>query len=571
MLRRTSMEKDWHELVSQPQFEMKVEKDVYVPMRDGVRLAINIFRPNARGKFPALVAQSPYVKDCQDNYILPPQPIANPLWDGSVEAGDSKYFVSRGYVHIIADERGSGKSGGTVGPKSSVGQDGYDLVEWVAKQPWCDGNVGTIGYSAYSGAQFFTAVEQPPHLKAIYISGFAADSYRGYAYNGGVLGLFLRGLEKTVGTSGMCTREYVPLSKQTLPKKEFEARFQEALNNRDIKYCSNAYQILHFPNKNPRYFDILMNPYDGPYYWAQAPFRHANKVKVPAYVAVPWGHFYMPITVFNLYNGLKGPKKLMFTSERHDARPWRTAIDVQLRWYDHWLKGNDTGIMDEPPLSLFIFGAEQWRYEKEWPLPETVWKKFYLRCWEELAMEPEIFTDEPDTFLQQPLHLSLKRDCARYMTHPLAQELEVVGQGAINFYASIDQDDTNWIVKLADVDENGKESYNLGTVYLKASHRALDKAKSKPYAPWHPHTREAVETIEPGKIYEYNIELLPMGYVFKQGHRVKLEICSMEHARDPEMLLHYHPHVCSSKTVRHDIYRDQKYQSHLLLPVIPRK
>jgi len=344
---------------------------------------------------------------------------------------------------------------------------------------------------------------------------------------------------------------------------------QAALNNRDIKYCPNAYQILHFPYKNPKYFDILLNPYDGPFYWKASPYALADKVKVPVYLVSPWGHFYMPVGIWKLYDGLNVPKKLMFTPERHDPRPWRTALDVHMRWYDHWLKGKDTGIMDEAPIDLFITGINQWRQEREWPLPGTQWTKFYLRCWEELSKEPEIYSDEPDCFLQQPLHLSLKRDCVKYMTRPLAEDLEVIGPGAFYFYASINQDDTNWIVKLYDVDEKGADVLHLGTVYLKASHRAVDESKSKPYAPWHAHTSS--EPIVPGKIYQYAIELLPLGNVFKAGHRIKLEIYSMEHSKDPDMLLHYHPHVCSSKTTLHEIYRDKQHQSHLLLPVIPKK
>ena len=343
------------------------------------------------------------------------QPIS-PLWDGSVEAGDTRYIVPRGYVHIIADERGTGKSEGVdanSGPRG-LGGDGYDLVEWVAQQPWCDGNVGMTGYSAYAAAQFMTAVEQPPHLRAIYFSGIAPDSYRGIAIPE----------EYCVYSCADWKRPWAPAvpvivnihraTMKTLPKEEFERRLQEALNNRDIKYCPNAYQILHFPYKNPMFFDILLNPYDGPFYWKTSPYALADKVKVPVYLVAPWGHFYMPVGIWKLYDRLKVPKKIMFTPERHDPRPWRTAIDVHMRWYDHWLKGKDTGIMDEPPIALFISGINQWRYEKEWPLPQTRWTKFYLRCWEELSTEPEIYSDEPDCFMQQPLHLSLKRDCVKY-------------------------------------------------------------------------------------------------------------------------------------------------------------
>ena len=565
------MKQAWRERVSQAVFGIRAERDIYVPMRDGVRLAINVFRPDTEGRYPALLALSPYVKDHQDCYWLPPQTPDKPLWDGSIEAGDTGYIVPRGYVHVIADQRATGKSDGDDpgGGPAGVGGDGYDLVEWIARQPWCDGNVGMTGYSAFASAQFMTAVEQPPHLRAIYFSGSPADQYRGPCYTGGVLCLFRRGLEKTVGTSGTCYREHAPVSVKTLAKEEFQRRLQDALNNRDIRYSPNAYQILHVPYKNPQFFDILLNPYDGPHYWKTSPYVLADKVKVPVYIVVPSGHFYMSVAVWKFYERLTVPKKILFTEERHDARPWRTAIDVHMRWYDHWLKGLDTGIMEEPPIDLFISGSNRWRQEKEWPLPDTKWVKYYLRCWEQLSTEPEIFSDEPDSFLQQPLHLSLKRDCVRYTTPPLVEDLEVTGPGAFYFYASIDQDDTNWIVKLFDVDDRGVEVLQMGTVYLKASHRAVDASKSKPFAPWHPHTGS--EPIKPGEIYEYAIELLPLFHVIKAGHRLKVEIYSMEHGKDPDMLLHYHPHVCSSRTTLHKIYRDRQHQSHLLLPVIPKK
>lgn len=194
--------------------------------------------------------------------------------------------------------------------------------------------------------------------------------------------------------------------------------------------------------------------------------------------------------------------------------------------------------------------------------------RFYLRGWESLSPEPELYQNEPDGFYQPPLHVSNRRDSVKYFTSPVTEDLEVVGPAAFYFYASIDQEDTNWIVRLSDIDKDGSEQ-PLGTSYLKASHRALDKSKSTPFQPWHPHT--ASEPAIPGEIYEYALELLPTAHVFKAGHRLKLEIGSMESPRDPEMVMHFHPHLCSSKTVVHKIYHDKAHPSYLLLSVIPAK
>jgi putative CocE/NonD family hydrolase len=135
------MNEDWHKIVSQPRYSMMVEKDIFVAMRDGVRLAVDIYRPDAEGKFPALLGMSPYGKDVQ-SLPVPDFPTDRDFGNGGIEAGNSEYFVSRGYVHVIADIRGTGRSeGGYRIFSAKEQQDGYDLVEWIARQPWCTGNV----------------------------------------------------------------------------------------------------------------------------------------------------------------------------------------------------------------------------------------------------------------------------------------------------------------------------------------------------------------------------------------------------------------------------------------------
>jgi putative CocE/NonD family hydrolase len=156
----------------------------------------------------------------------------------------------------------------------------------------------------------------------------------------------------------------------------------------------------------------------------------------------------------------------------------------------------------------------------------------------------------------------------KYISPPITENLEVVGPAALNLFASLDQDDTTWIVKLYDITPTGAET-RLTKGYLRASHRALDPAKSKPYSPYQTHTKE--EPVKPGEICEYNIGLGVVTNVFKPGHRIKLEIESLESARDPEMQIHYHPHLCNGKTTVHKIYRNKQYQSHLVLPLVSGK
>ena len=139
----------------------------------------------------------------------------------------------------------------------------------------------------------------------------------------------------------------------------------------------------------------------------------------------------------------------------------------------------------------------------------------------------------------------------------------------MHFYAEIDSNETNWIIRLYDIDLSGRKTM-LSRGYLKASHRALDTLQSKPYRPYHPHTSESLEVIQPGKIYEYDIELIPIGHVFKAGHLLELEIMNTELPYDP-LYLESFPgghHLPLSRTVSHKIYLDQNHPSHLYVPLI---
>jgi predicted acyl esterase len=562
------MKKDWRELISQPQYGVKVEKDIFVPVRDGVRLAVNIYRPDASGKFPALFAMGGYGKELQEE-LIPPQPLnKSALWDGNIEGGDTSVIVPRGYVHVIADARGTGNSEGEfMGMwKQQEGQDGADIVEWIARQPWCDGNVGMIGYSYYGGMQLKVAIHQPPHLKAIFVSHVSSDFYRDFAYSEGVLNLFLYGLwDGRHGTSGFAPKNAVSEMIKTLPKEELERRRNEILNNPDIRHYPNVYHLLKYPQKNPSFFDMVLNPFDGPFWRDRSVYPFFDKIKVPTYVVGKVGG---ATGFWNVYSGLNTIKKLWVKPHGPEERPWREDIELILRWYDHWLKGNDTGLMDEPQIKMFVPGAEKYRYEADWPLKGIDYTDCYLRRWEGLSFEPELYQPEPDCFLQQPLHLSTKRDSVKYVSPPLSADLEVIGPAALDLFASIDQDDTNWIVKLSDVAPGGKEMA-VSRGWLKASHRALDEARSKPYLPFHPHT--SAEPVKPGEINKYSISLGNIVNVFKAGHRIKLGIESLESPRDPEIQIHYHPHLPSSRTTLHKIYRNRDFKSHLMLPVISGK
>jgi putative CocE/NonD family hydrolase len=575
-----------------PTFENIIaEKDVAVAMRDGVKLSVDIYRPDSPEKFPALLAFAIYNKDFQGPdmaEVLPPQPAWTALWMGPMEAGDTKFFVARGYVHVIGMPRGVAKSAGG-GARTF---DSYDLIEWIAQQPWCDGNVGMVGISGFGAEQLHAAKQQPPHLKAIFpfdprgaygvLGGFREE------YPGGVIHLF----RYIVGHfSAMHQLKGQPAA---LPP-EREKLWQAAMNNPDYKMYPHLYNLLAQKGQHmPPYFDLLIDPFDREEAVEKSEAEFSN-IKVPTYTGSGWyGYTYK--THLNgaqsYFANITAPKKLMLSGPAHLERPFHSFHHEILRWHDHWLKGLDTGIMDEPPVKFWVMGANEWRTASDWPLPETQWTRLYLNSWERLS--PQAFTPAsiddtrpPDVFVQMPPTQTNRIARLRYLSEPLSDDLLVAGPIALTLYASIDQDDTNWIVILKDVGPDvsvrtvregerevpaGLPERELTRGWLKASHRALDAKRSKPWKPWHPLTRAAAKPVVPGEVVEYAIEILATANLFRRGHRICLDITSMDlptgvaGATNAEYVPY---HICSSRTTVHRVYHDAKRPSHLLLPVIP--
>lgn len=566
---------------SQPVYKMKIEKDVVIPMRDGVHMAADVYRPDAKGKFPALLAFSPFSKELQSIILtFPPQSRPNPLWDGCIEAGNPAYTVPRGYVHIIADARGTGGSEGVysnmggMGKKGyTVGQDGYDMVEWIARQPWCDGNIGMIGISIFAMAQIQTAAEQPPHLKAIFPSGGWYDVYRSHTH-GGIFWLMSRAaIDGRGGDSGFAWGNPQSAMMMDLSGEEFRKRVEERLADPDVRYYPNFFNMLRFPKQSPIFVDWILNPCDGPFFWEHEGSRKFDRIEIPVYTGVNWGRSWFVDEAINCYLGVKGPKKLLMSPLPPMVdRPFHEHHEEIIRWYDYWLKGMDTGIMEEPPIHIYVEGVNEYRFEYEWPLARTRWTEFFLRPRNRISMEPEPLDTEavpPDGFYQAPLRVTDAISVLKYATAPLPTDMEITGPCALYLYASIDTDDTNWMVKLLDVDPSGKAK-EITTGWLKASHRELDEEKSRPYQPCHPHTRSV--TVRPGEIYEYAIWMGHIANVFRKGHRMRIEIRSVEAPDDPHVALMAPDsfHLNSSRATSHRIYRDNKYYSRLVLPVIPR-
>ena len=561
------MNEKWRDVLSKPKYSLKLEKDVRVSMRDGVPIATDIYRPDAEGQFPALLSISPYGKGLQ-TLPVPDFPSDSRLGNGGIEAGNSEYFVSRGYIHVIADCRGTGYSGGAyrVLTKKEY-EDGHDLVEWVATQPWCNGNVGFLGMSYFSMIQFGIAAENPPHLKALFAFDALTDMYRHWGYHGGILnlGFFLHWWPTVLAHT---------IESPDLPEAELRQLVEEIEKDGDIRSYPIAYIALLFPQKNIHLFDLLTHPLDGSYYWERSAYTKFEKIKIPCYMLSRWTAWGLHLPgAFSAYSGIDAPKKLMITIPESGSgfnRPWvKECHDLVLRWYDYWLKGINTGIMDEPPISILVQGVNRWREEDDWPLAGTKWTKFYLRGQGLLSPEPPGEGETPDVFTNKfGLKPGEKVPSITYTTPPLAEDIEVTGQSALYLRAALSTDDTNWMIELRDVAPDGA-SKTLTMGWLKASHWEIDETRSQEYQPFHPHTRRA--PIETGKVYEYAIDIRETSVVFQRGHRIQILIKAQDAPWEGKEYFHaFLYHLPRSKETQHTIYHTPERLSYVILPVIPK-
>jgi predicted acyl esterase len=557
---------------SEPVYSVKIEKDIMVPMRDGVRIAADVYRPDVEGeKFPALLAFGLWGKDAQEaiGWLAdkPQKYYHSPFWDGNMEAMNYNYTVPRGYAHVIPDPRGIGNSEGY----GTFGMlDIYDTVEWIAAQSWCNGKVGMMGPSSYSICQIHAGLMKPPHLVALRPDENPAgsgDYFKGI-YDLLIYHIFM-GRHGNDSAFPAPNYDYTPLPPEKLNLPDIEERLKEALNHPDIKYNSKWYSYLKYPRKFPLFFDNLLSsfhprPEPDNFFDRDLQVAELDKITLPMYQGSPWiTRFYIFATldVWEKAGTPQKDKKLILYPPNFPDRPYVEYHDELLRWYDYWLKGIDTGILEEPPIKMFVMGINKWRFENEWPLARTNWTKYYLHPGGGLSTSVP-GNAQPDTFTQPAPYKDPTVYCLRYSTGPLDKDMEVTGPLALYLHASIDIDDTNWMADLVDVDPEGNRQL-VSAGYLKAAHRALNTSKSLPYQPIHP--RQDPVPVPPGELVEYAITMMPTSNVFQKGHSMELIIRNQDDllSRLGTWGVYHLPFM---RTVTHNIHFGK---SHLLLPVIP--
>jgi uncharacterized protein len=544
---------------SKRQYEIISEYNVPVPMRDGIKINANIFRPDSKGKFPALVGLSPFHLDYQDDHIWPSAARSSRTRGAptvNVESIPKDFFVRRGYVKIIGASRGTGKSEGVyqyTSPKEV--EDNYDLIEWAAKQPWCDGNVALAGMAYYAVPDMAVAALNPPHLKAMTPLFAFWDDYRYFWWAGGILANgFLKWVNNLINND-IHTDRSVLLDE--IGEENFKAAIAAALKDKDISADPGLVDILKNPlfTGNASVIDILLHATMCKYWLERGSVMDYAKIKVPAFFGVV---SHRPGPMYQ-WQQLKMPKKMICVPPAYVDRPFYQLSWELLRFLDYYLKGIDSGVMEKPDVRIFVPGSNEWMEADDFPIKGTKYIPFALhenRSLCEIEPWPEAATASYDDG-------PAVRGSLKYYSAPLVENTETVGLASLSLYASCRGIDLNIFASLWDCDPEGKETC-LTRAYLKASYRELDKKLSSPWRPVLKHTN--LSKLVPGKVYRLDLSFNPLINLFKAGHRIVLKISSADD--DPDNLFQVGMyHLCSQTPNTITIYHDAQHPSHLLLPI----
>ena len=583
---------------ARPQWPVIHEKDLPMKTRDGLTLYADIVRPDAPGRFPALLTRTPYGKD------------------GAMQnAEHSAFYLARhGYVTVMQDCRGRFTSEGEYYPMVSDVEDGYDAVEWAARLPWSNGRVGTFGQSYPGASQYMIACNDPmpQNLQAMAPFSASADYHQSWVYRTG--GAMMWGWAVPYAIfKGRNTLER--LGRQDLLKKMDE--YVETGTNFTMPLRQEWYR--HLPIKDwgemlkeaaPYFADYISHADDGEYWSRINVTRHLESIRVPMLHVSSWYDIFLE-GALNAYRGIKehSGSSQARRSQQLFIGPWahlfpfvgptsggtgdidfspEAMVDLherELRWFDHWLKDVDTGIMEEPPVTVFVMGENRWRTMEDWPPPNAHYVPYYLHSDGSantshgngsLSTVPP-GDEPPDSYVYDPedpvpslggsiiiLPLGVqdqrpaqeRNDVLVFSTEQLERPLEVTGPIKVHLWASSSAPDTDFTAKLVDVHPDGY-ARNLQDGIIRARYR---DSLSDP------------TLIESGRVYEYAIDLWATSNVFLPGHRICVEISSSNFPRFDRNQNTGAPFGADAvmETAQQTVYHRSDFPSHVLLPVIPR-
>ena len=573
-----------------------VETNLPVKMRDGVVLYADLYRPGGPGPFPVVLQRTPYDKGTA----------------GSMTNLDPMKAARNGYAVVIQDTRGRYTSEGEFYAFRDEINDGYDTVEWAAAQPWSTGKVGMYGASYVGATQWLAAVARPPHLAAIVPNVTASNYHEGWTYQGGAFEL---GFNVSWTLLQLTLANFGALSSLKGLPGEKRQELVKAVNDMDTSF-------RHLPsNELPDlkdgladyYYDWLAHPEFDDYWKNLCIEDNHSRLGVPAYNIGGWYDIFLGGTIRNFLGMSKNGgtadarrgQKLLIGPWQHGSRGGSVVGDhyfglaadamaadldgVHCRWFDYWLKGIDNGVLDEPPVRIFVMGDNVWREEQEWPLARAQSTNYYLHSQGKansargdgsLSTQPPV-EEPPDVYLYNPADpvptrggplccnpyfaangafdqqgIESRPDVLVFSTPPLEHDVEVTGPVTVTLWAATSQSDTDFTAKLVDVCEDGC-ARNLTDGIIRARYRSSSTQAS---------------FVEPGKAYEYTIDLWATSNVFQRGHRIRVEISSSNFPR-------FDRNTNTGNVIAGDaefrpalqtILHDADHPSHITLPVVPR-
>ena len=505
---------------------MRIDWNVPIEVDDGLVLRADVFRPMKDGKFPVLLTYGPYAKNLafQDGYPSAWQRMVDKHPDVAAnstnkyqnwEVVDPEKWVPHDYVCVRVDSRGTGCSPGYIdhfSPRET--KDFHDCIEWAGVQSWSNGKVGLNGISYYGINQWHVASLQPKHLAAMCVWEGAADWYRDMTHHGGILSTFwenwydmqVKTVQYGAGERGKRSRVHGELvcGPETLSEEELK-------KNR----CDFG-------------AEIAAHPMDDDYHRARSP--QWDKITVPVFSAANWGGQGLhPRGNFEGFTRAASKQKWL---EAHGIEHWTHFYtdygrEQQLKFFDYFLHGKDTGWRKQPKVNLQVrHPGERFvaRAESEWPIARTKWTKFYLDP-KAMALTPK----KPSG--NAKLSFAAMGDGLTFITPPLAEDTEITGPSALKLFAASTTADADFFIVLRIFTADLKEIVFQGAIdphtpvaqgWLRASHRKLDKTLSKPYRPYHTHDER--QMLKKGEKVELDIELWPTSIVAPAGYRIALSL-----------------------------------------------
>lgn len=550
-------------------YDIEIRRDVRIPLRDGVTLSADLYRPAEAGRYPAIVVRTPYMKNTKANHE------------------NGCYYARHGYAVLIVDVRGRGDSDGTFIPYRNEGDDGYDCIEWTAEQDWCDGNVGTMGGSYLGRIQWLTAIKQPPHLKTMIVSVTPSDPFvewpTGTPTPMHVCWLYM--------TSGRIMQNIDVIDWEAVYKHLPLVTMDEKTGKR-LPHWREELEHTHLDD-----------------WWKAICYQNAfDKVDLPVLHISGWYDDEQVGTPLNFIGMTKqAPSERARRNQKLIMGPWIHQINTstkigaidfgpdavidlkgyQLRWFNRWLKGEKNGIDAEKPVKIFVMGRNEWVEEEAWPLPNTKWTRFYLHSGGRansrfgdgvLSMHPpETGEAEADSYDYDPSDpvpfitdmvsnqiggaddysaIERRDDVLVYSTPPLDADVEVTGPVKMELYASSDAKDTDFMVKLLDVHPNGFAQRLTDGMVRARFRNGMDRP----------------ELIKPGVIYKFEIDCWNTSHVFKKGHRIRIEIASSAFPKYDVNLNTGAPLGKTSEmiTAHQTVFHDPEHPSAIILPIIER-